>query len=131
MAARSAVPKRTGAVVVSYIGDDLLTAVQSEMPEMVVLCHSLSTDYAEAMSDMGRLCCPKTKFLLVLSELRADRPYKDAKFDAISLAESSRLIARVSELLGILPHHVMEGTASERQGPEAARFASDERGCLW
>jgi hypothetical protein len=116
---RSAVLKRTGAVVVSCIGDDFLPAVQSEMPDTVVLCHSLSTDYAEAMADTVRLCCPKTKVLLVLSELRADRPYKDAKFNAVSPAEPSRLIARVSELLGILPHHAMEGTASERQGPSA------------
>jgi CheY-like chemotaxis protein len=116
---RSAVLKRTGAVVVSHIGDDLLTVVQSEVPDMVVLCHSLSMDYAEAMADAARLCCPKTKVLLVLSELRADRPYKDAKFDAVSHAEPSRLIARVSELLEILPHHVMETTASERQGPSA------------
>lgn len=115
---RSAVLKRTGAVVVSHIGGDLLTMVQSEMPDMVVLCHSLSTDYAEAMADAARLCCPKTRVLLVLSELRADRPYKDAKFDAVSPSEPSKLIARVSELLEILPHHVMK-TASERQGPSA------------
>jgi DNA-binding NtrC family response regulator len=116
---RSAILKRTGADVVSYIGSDFLKVVQSEMPDLVVLCHSLSTDYAESTADVLRRCCPGTRVLLVSSELRADRPYKDAKFDAVSPAEPSRLIAGVSELLEILPHPAIEDTAWERQGPLA------------
>jgi response regulator RpfG family c-di-GMP phosphodiesterase len=113
---RSAVLKKTGAVVTSYIGNDALKVVQSEMPDLVVVCHSLPMDDAESVADGVRICCPKTRILLVLSVV-ADRPYKETKFDAISPAEPSSLIARSTELLRILPNFAMEETARDRQGP--------------
>jgi CheY-like chemotaxis protein len=115
---RSAVLKKTGAIVRSCLVGEALTRVQSEMPDLVVVCHSLPTDDAESMADLVRRCCPKTKVLLVLSELHADRPYRDTKFDAISPAEPSRLIARAIELLPILPHYALE---------EMRRIARDRR----
>jgi response regulator RpfG family c-di-GMP phosphodiesterase len=113
---RSEVLKRTGAIVTSHIGDDALKVVQSKVPDLVVVCHSLPTSDAESMADEVRRCCPKTRILLVLSELGVDRPYKDTKFDATSPAEPSKLIERATELLGILPHHTVEAIAGDTQG---------------
>jgi hypothetical protein len=116
---RCAVLKRTGAVVVSYIGNDALKVVQSEMPDLVVLCHSLAADIAEVMADEVRRCCPKARILLVLSELGGDRSYKDTKFDATSPARPSKLIERATELLRTPPHHLMEEITNDTYGSSA------------
>jgi CheY-like chemotaxis protein len=116
---RAAVLKRTGANVISCSGGEALDAVKSEMPDLVVLCHSLAVDDAELMADRVRDCCPTTKVLLVLSEVGPDKPYCNAKFDATTLAEPSRLVKHATELLQTLPHHHPQELVISRRGTTA------------
>jgi hypothetical protein len=111
---RSAVLRRTGATVVSHLGGDVQKLVLSELPDLVVLCHSLGADEAELVADGVRECCPATRILLVSSGLGSDRPYKESKFDSISLPEPSQLLKRVVELLLIPPAHSTEKTPNVR-----------------
>jgi hypothetical protein len=94
--------KRTGATVISCSGGEALAAVKSEMPDLVVLCHSLAVDDAESMADLVRGCCPTTRVLLVLSEVGPDKPYCNAKFDATTFSEPSHLVKHAIELLKVL-----------------------------
>jgi hypothetical protein len=111
--------QRTGVTVISYSGDEALDAVQSEMPDLVVLCHSLAVDDAESMADLVRGCCPTTRVLLVLSEVGPDKPYRNAKFDVTTLAEPSRLVKHAIELLKVLSHHHPQELAINRRGSTA------------
>jgi hypothetical protein len=97
--------KKTGAEVVYCAGSHALNVVASETPDLLVLCHSLLHEEAETIADGVHACCPKTRVLLVVSQVVADRPYEDAKFDATSLPEPKRLVACAIELLQRLPYH--------------------------
>jgi hypothetical protein len=97
--------KKTGAEVVYCAGSQALDIVVSEMPDLLVLCHSLLHEDAEAIADWVHACCPKTRVLLVVSQVVSDRPYEDAKFDATSLPEPKRLVACATELLRGFPYH--------------------------
>jgi CheY-like chemotaxis protein len=116
---RAAVLQRTGATVISCSGGEALDAVKSEMPDLVVLCHSLAVDDAELMADRIRDCCPTARILLVLSEMGPNKPYRDAKFDAKTFAEPSRLVTHATELLKMLPHHHPQELAISRGGATA------------
>jgi hypothetical protein len=110
---RAAVLRKTGAEVVYCAGSagrQTVNAVTSEMPELLVLCHTLLHEEAEKIADRVHAYCPKTRVLLVVSPLIADRPYRDTKFDAICLPEPSHLITCVTELLQRPPYHVREAT---------------------
>jgi hypothetical protein len=96
---RAEVLKKTGAEIVSCIGIDTLKVVASEMPALLVLCHSIAHDEAELITEKVRVCCPKTKVLLVAWQVIAERQHQDAKFDATTLSEPSRLVAGATELL--------------------------------
>jgi hypothetical protein len=62
------------------------------MPDLIVLCHSLGRGEAEALADKIRVCCPKTRVLLVVSQGSEEKQYQDAKFDAMILPEPIKLI---------------------------------------
>jgi hypothetical protein len=114
---RAAVLKKTGAVVVSCTGDEVLKVVESEMPDLLVLCHSLAVSEAESMADLVRRCCPKAKILLMFSVVGPDESYRSSKFDATSWPEPTLLIKRATELLRILPLPLDE---MPRNGQQAA-----------
>jgi hypothetical protein len=111
--------KKTGAEVVYCAGSHALNIVASEMPDLLVLCHSLLHEEAEAIADGVHAYCPKTRVLLVVSQVVADRPYQDAKFDATSLPEPKRLVACAIELLQRLPYHHLREIPHDRRGPTA------------
>jgi DNA-binding response OmpR family regulator len=96
---RAEVLKRTGAEVFCCTGRMALKVVTTGKPDLLVLCHTLPHEEAEAIAKRVYMCSPETKVLLVVSQVLADRPYEDAKFDSTSLPEPSRLIARTTELL--------------------------------
>ena len=102
---RAEVLKKTGADVLYCSGSAALTVVTAEKPDLLVLCHTLAREEAEAMADKVYACCPDTRVLLVVSGVAADRPYEDAKFDASCLPEPARLIALTTELLRELPSY--------------------------
>ena len=102
---RAEVLKRTGADVVYCTGAKALSVVTAARPDLLVLCHTLAHEEAEAIAARVYVCSPGTRVLLVVSQVIADRPYEDAKFDATSLPEPARLVARTTELLRGLPHY--------------------------
>jgi response regulator RpfG family c-di-GMP phosphodiesterase len=116
---RAEVLKKTGSDVVYCVGSEALNIVASEMPDLLVLCHTLAHQEAEAIAERVYSCCPKTRVLLVVSQVVADRPYEDAKFDATSLPEPKRLVACAIELLQRLPYHHLREIPHDRQGPTA------------
>ncbi len=113
---RAAVLRKTGAEVVYCEGSQVCNIVVSEMPDLVVLCHSLSEVEAEAIADKVHECCPKTRVLLVVSQMADERENGDAKFDATSLSEPKRLITRAAELLQGPPYHQVREITHDRQG---------------
>jgi hypothetical protein len=77
----------------------VFTVFASELPNLVVLCHSLTEQEAEAIADDVHASYPKTKVLLVVSHVVEEKHYQGARFDGTSLSEPSRLIQRATELL--------------------------------
>jgi len=114
---RAEVLRKTGADVVYCVGCQALNIVASEMPDLLVLCHSIAPEEAEAIADRVRTHYPKTRVLLVVSQMIPAGPYQDAKFDAKSLAEPARLVARATELLQALPFHHVREIPHDRQEP--------------
>jgi|SRR5271170_3743249 len=120
---RAAVLAKTGCDVISCIGSQTVKTVESERPDLVVLCHSLLEGEAESLADEIRKCCRTTKVLLVLSGLGSDFPLQGTKFDAMCLPNPERLIARVSELLGgmqLHPAQAMKGDGSASAGTSSS-----------
>jgi hypothetical protein len=97
--------KNTGADVVYCVGSQALNLVASEMPDLLVLCHSIAPEEAESIADKVHACCPKIRVLLVVLHSTAEKQYGDARFDSTSLPEPKRLIKRATELLQGLPNH--------------------------
>ena len=96
---RTAVLKKTGDV--SYCaGSQAVSRVETERPDLVVLCHSLLEGEVEEIADVVRECCKPTKVLMILSGRGAEFPIQDEKFDAMCLSHPERLILCVSELVG-------------------------------
>jgi hypothetical protein len=114
---RAEVLKKTGAEVVYCIGSDTLQVVASEMPALLVLCHSIAHDEAELIAEKVRACCPETKVLLVVSQVIAERPHHEEKFDATSLSEPSRLVTSATKLLQERPVSEEKEISIERQIP--------------
>ena len=98
METRAAVLRKTGADVVYCSGSQVFNTVPSEMPDLVVLCHSLAEIEAETIADKVHTCWPKTRVLLVVSQVIEERQYQDAKFDATSqpLSYLAGLIGRAN-----------------------------------
>lgn len=104
---RTAVLKKIYADVDYCMGSQAVSRVESERPDLVVLCHSLLEGEAEAIADEIHKFYKTTKVLMALSEVGTAFPLKDEKFDAMCLSRPERLIACVNELVsGTLPYRV-------------------------
>jgi hypothetical protein len=102
LATRAAVLARTGASVISCIGSKTVGMAMSEKPDLVVLCHSLSSGGdAAAIAEEIRACCKTTKILLVLSDLESDLPVQGEMFDATCSPNPERLIVVANDLLDV------------------------------
>jgi len=107
LSTRTAVLMRACTDVSYCMGSQAVCRVKTERPDLVVLCHSLLEGEAEAIADEIRMFCKTTKVLMVLSEVGAEFPLQDGKFDAMCLSRPERLIACISELVGgTLPRRV-------------------------
>jgi hypothetical protein len=113
---RAEVLKKTGAKVVYCVGSQALKVVESELPDLLVLCHSLQHEEAEMIADGVHICCPRTRVLLVVSQL-LEGPYRGEKFDATSLADPTRLVARANELLQGPYHQAKDGIRTQATAP--------------
>ena len=87
------------------------------MPDLIVLCHSLGRGEAEALADKIRVCCPKTRVLLVVSQGSEEKQYQDAKFDAMILPEPIKLIKQTTELLERSPYDYARENGRDRRVP--------------
>lgn len=114
---RAAVLKKIGAEVVYCVGSQALNVIAVEMPDLLVLCHSLTHEEAAAIAESVHTSYPTTRILLVVSQVITERPHEDLKIDATSLPEPTRLIARATELLRGLPSHHVREIIPDSQGP--------------
>jgi hypothetical protein len=116
---RAEVLKKIGSDVVCCVGSKTIDVVEFEMPDLLVLCHTLAHEEAEAIAERVYACCPKTRVLLVVSQVIADRPYRNAKFDATSMPDPAHLVARSTELLRGIPHYRVREITYAGQEPAA------------
>jgi CheY-like chemotaxis protein len=100
---RTAVLEKTGADVTFCNGADVLKLVKQEMPDLVVLCHSLREAEAEEIARAVHEHCRQAKTLMVVSNTSQERLLPNDRFDATALPEPTQLIARANELLQGLP----------------------------
>jgi len=123
LATRAAVLKKISDHVVSCNALEALKFLESETPNLVVLCHSLSVEDADRIADKAHERREGTRVLMVVSELNPERMHRDAKFDATSLPEPSRLIMRTMELLQGLSHHHLEEVVNLQQRRSGLKIA--------
>ena len=114
---RAAVLKKTDAEVLYCTGSHVLAVLVSEKPDLVVLCHSLGRGEAEALADKIRVCCPKTRVLLVVAQWAEEKQFRNGKFDAMILPEPVRLIKQVTELLEGSPYDYARENGRDRRVP--------------
>ena len=114
---RAAVLRKTGAEVIYCDGSQVLNIMETEKPDLFVLCHSLMAVEADVIADKVHASCPGARILLVVSQMIAEKQYADAKFDGTSLPEPVRLIKRATELLEGLPSHYVKEISHDRQLP--------------
>jgi len=101
--------------VVSCNASEALRFLESESPNLVVLCHSLSMEDAERIADKAHERDPGTRVLMVVSEAYPERRQHDDKFDAVTLPKPARLIERTTELLqGLSDHQLEEALMGQR-----------------
>jgi response regulator RpfG family c-di-GMP phosphodiesterase len=116
---RAEVLKKIGSDVVCCVGPSALDVVESETPDLLVLCHTIAHEEAEAIAERVYACCPKTRVLLVVSQVIADRPSRNAKFDATSMPDPAQLVARCTELLHGIAHYRVRELPYAGQEPAA------------
>jgi CheY-like chemotaxis protein len=114
LATRAAVLRKISNHVVSCNASEALKVLESETSNLVVLCHSLSVEEAERVADKAHERAQGTRVLMQISEVNSERPHRGAKFDAVTLPDPTRLIARTTELLQELRNHQIEEVV-ERQ----------------
>jgi DNA-binding response OmpR family regulator len=94
--------EKTGANVMCCSASEALKLIESEPVDLVVLCHTLIEAEAEMIAERARKRSNGPKLLFVLSHTDEEQ-YRDTKFDAMSLPDPERLVARATELLQELP----------------------------
>ena len=115
LATRAAVLEKTHASVVCCNMMEALTILDSESFDVVVLCHSLSEAQVSEVADAVHRRWPRTRVLMVVSDVSQERHYRGVEFDATSSAEPKRLIRRTSELLeGVAYQHSEERPGGQR-----------------
>jgi hypothetical protein len=117
---RAAVLRKTGAEVIYCDGSQVLNIMESEKPDLFVLCHSLLAVEADVIADKVHASCPGARILLVVSQVFAEKHYADGKFDGTSLPEPVRLIKRATELLQQLPSQYVRDISHNGQRPAAS-----------
>jgi DNA-binding response OmpR family regulator len=114
---RAAVLKKTGAEVLYCTEAHVLDVLVSEKPDLVVLCHSLGRGEAELLADKIRVCCPKTRVLLVVAQGSEEKQFRDGKFDAMILPEPAKLIKQTTELLERPSYNYARESGRDRRLP--------------
>jgi CheY-like chemotaxis protein len=115
LATRAEVLKKTGAEIVSCTASEALKFLETEAPDLIVLCHSLSEEEAEMITRKAHERGQRTRLLMVVSEASRQRLHRDEMFDATTLSDPTRLIARAKELLQELPNHHLKEIVNGQQ----------------
>lgn len=108
LATRAAVLAKTDASVVCCNALEAMKILENESFELIVLCHSLAEKQASEITDAVHHRWPKTRILMVVSNIAQERLYRGVEFDATSSPDPNRLVHRTAELLEGLPHHRLE-----------------------
>jgi hypothetical protein len=111
---RAAVLRKVSGDVTCCAGSHALETVKKEMPDLVVLCHSLAEGEAESIADEVRECCKETKVLFVESELGSEFCHENTKFDATCVSKPDQLITRASELLNKVPLNLVQQVVPDK-----------------
>jgi CheY-like chemotaxis protein len=90
---------------------EAMMVLESESFDLVVLCHSLSTQQTSDITARVHQRLPKARILLVVSNIASDALHSGIKFDATSPPDPIHLIRETSELLRALPNHRIEEPA--------------------
>jgi hypothetical protein len=115
LATRAAVLQKISDHVVSCNASEAPTVIESESPNLVVLCHSLSLEDAEKIADKAHERGDGTRVLMLLSEADPNGLERETKFDAVTLSGPARLIKRTTELLQESPTSRFDGAVNGRQ----------------
>jgi DNA-binding response OmpR family regulator len=108
LSTRAAVLRKISNHVVSCNASEALKVLESETPNLVVLCHSLSAEEAESIADKAHERAEGTRVLMLISEVNPEWQQRTAKFDAVTLPDPTQLVARTTELLQGLPNRQLE-----------------------
>jgi CheY-like chemotaxis protein len=99
---------------------EALQFLESESPNLVILCHSLPREHAEKIADKAHQRGEGRRVLMLVSNVYPDRQQGDGKFDAVTLPDPARLITRTTELLQGLSDHELEEAVMGQQRSERA-----------
>jgi CheY-like chemotaxis protein len=99
---------------------EALQFLESQRPNLVILCHSLPVEHAERIADKAHERDPGTRVLMIVSDVYLERQQGDGKFDAVTLPDPARLITRTTELLQGLADHELEEAVMGQQRSERA-----------
>jgi CheY-like chemotaxis protein len=117
---RAAVLAKVQAAVICQDTTESLKILERETFDLVVLCHSLSENQADEIAGVIRRRWPRTKILLVVSNLSQERFHKAMELDGTSSPEPSRLIRRAAELLGKVPQFLTKEPATPQRHQAAS-----------
>jgi CheY-like chemotaxis protein len=96
---RAAVLRATGADVLSCGGSQAIAMAKSEIPDLIVLCHSLTDSEAETIAAQIYQWRIGTRILLVSSDMASDAYRERASFDGIASSQPERLVRAAKDLL--------------------------------
>ena len=102
---RAAVLAKTRARVTLCEPHKILERMEQRPADLVVLCHTVSSEDATSLSQEIRHRWCDTRVLLVISELAYKIPADGAGFDAVVSANPPLLLRRANEMLETLPDY--------------------------
>jgi CheY-like chemotaxis protein len=117
---RAAVLNKISDHVVSCNVSEALQFLESQRPNLVILCHSLPVEDAERIADKAHQRGEGTRVLMLVSDMDTERQQGGGKFDAVTLPEPAQLITRTTELLqGSSDHRFEEPVIRQRRRARA------------
>jgi CheY-like chemotaxis protein len=120
LSTRAAVLNKISDHVVSCNVSEALRFLESERPNLVILCHSLPEKDAERIADKAHQRGEGTRVLMLVSDMKTERQQGDGKYDAVTLPEPERLITRTTELLhGSSDHELEEAVMGQQRRARA------------
>lgn len=115
LSTRAPILAKTKASVVSCNAMEAMTILETEIFDLVVLCHSLTEKQAVEITEVVHRRLPKTRVLMIVSDISQERSDGQLAFDETSSPYPDDLIRRTSELLTAFPNHRIEESPRVRE----------------